>query len=89
MDRLLQSPKTLTEISYYLQQYRTQKDIDTVFDKKWQKKREERKLYIKEICTNYKHFTLKKTRKKKYIKKEGTKTYDNATLASHQYTLDI
>lgn len=75
MDRLLHSPKTLTEISYYLQEYRTQKDIDTAFEKKRYQKREERKFHIKYIATNYKKFVLDiitKKHKQEQKKKENT-----------------
>lgn len=78
-EQLLSSQKSFQEIIYYLKEYRTQEDIDKASSKKWEEKREERKVLIKYISANYKHFMLQKTNKtckKDQEKKENYSSND-------------
>lgn len=72
--RLVYSDRTMSDFSYYLQNYITFSHMDEVFDKEWSKKRNERQLQVKNICLHgdkiRKENTIKKIKKTNYIPPE-------------------
>lgn len=72
--RLVYSDRTMSDFSYYLQNYITFSRMDEVFDKEWSKKRNERQLQVKNICLHgdkiRKENTIKKIKKTNYIPPE-------------------